>query len=218
VPGSPGARGSLMASARPARRRDAKGLASPGRASPSANGPHPWPEGAAGGSSVITSAGLGVRLARRLDGRLVGRARDRRQLDGLVESAEGDGAAVVVGGEVGVGKTVLVTYVADVASNRVLRVLRARREESEAVLAIATLADKLRPSLNCRRPVVKPSRCAWLLPADSRLARWRRTWGFSQAPRPSSRCRFWLTTFNASILSRGRSCCSPRGAWRPSAS
>ena len=79
------------------------------------------------------------------DGRLVGRVRERRLLDGLVESVEGGGAAVLIAGEAGVGKTALLTHVADVASKRGLRVLRARGEESEAVLAFATLADLLRP-------------------------------------------------------------------------
>ena len=97
-------------------------------------------------SSMITSAGPGVGLAQRLDGRLVGRARERRLLDGLVESVEGGGAAVVIAGEAGVGKTALLTHVADVASERGLRVLKGRGEESEAVLAFATLADLLRPS------------------------------------------------------------------------
>ena len=96
--------------------------------------------------AMITSAGPGVGLAQRLDGRLVGRARERRLLDGLVESVEGGGAAVVIAGEAGVGKTALLMHVAGVASDRGLRVLRARGEESEAVLAFAILADLLRSS------------------------------------------------------------------------
>jgi DNA-binding CsgD family transcriptional regulator/tetratricopeptide (TPR) repeat protein len=95
--------------------------------------------------SMIISAGPETGLAQRLDGRLVGRARERRLLDGLLESAEGGGAAVVIAGEAGVGKTALLTHVADVASERGLRVLKACGEESEAVLAFATLADLLRP-------------------------------------------------------------------------
>ena len=97
-------------------------------------------------TSMITSAGPGIGLTQRLDGRLVGRARERRLLDGLVESVEGGGAAAVIAGEAGVGKTALLTHVAGLASDRGLRVLRARGEESEAVLAFATLADLLRPS------------------------------------------------------------------------
>ena len=96
--------------------------------------------------SMITSSGLIVSLAQRLDGRLVGRARERRLLGGLIESVEGGGAAVVIAGEAGVGKTALLTHVAGMASERGLRVLKGRGEESEAVLAFATLADLLRPS------------------------------------------------------------------------
>ena len=95
--------------------------------------------------SIITNAEPGVGLAQRLDGRLVGRARERRLLDGLVESVEGGGVAVVIAGEAGVGKTALLTHVAGVASRRGLRVLAARGEESEAVLAFATLTDLLPP-------------------------------------------------------------------------
>ena len=95
--------------------------------------------------SMITSAGPGIGFAQRLDGPLVGRARERGLLDGLVESVEGGGAAVVITGEAGVGKTALLMRVADMASERGLRVLRAGGEESEAVLAFAILADLLRP-------------------------------------------------------------------------
>lgn len=85
-------------------------------------------------------------MAQRPCGRLVGRVRERRLLDGLVESVQGGGASVVIAGEAGVGKTALLTHVADVASKRGLRVLRTRGEESEVVLAFAALADLLRPS------------------------------------------------------------------------
>jgi DNA-binding CsgD family transcriptional regulator/tetratricopeptide (TPR) repeat protein len=95
--------------------------------------------------SMSTSAGPEVGLAQRLDGRLVGRARERCLLEGLVESVEGGGSAVVIAGEAGVGKTALFIHVADVASERGLRVLKVGGEESEAVLAFAILADLLRP-------------------------------------------------------------------------
>jgi DNA-binding CsgD family transcriptional regulator len=84
-------------------------------------------------------------LAQGLDGRLVGRTRERRLLDALVEAAAGGGVAIVIAGEAGIGKTALLTYVADVASRRGLRVLAARGEESEAALAFATLTDLLLP-------------------------------------------------------------------------
>ena len=91
---------------------------------------------------VITTAGAQAGSA----GRLVGRVRERRLLDGLIESAEGGGAAALIVGEAGTGKTALLTYVAGVASNRVgWRVLRVRGVESEAGLAFAALADILLP-------------------------------------------------------------------------
>ena len=96
-------------------------------------------------TSMVTSTGPGAGLAQRLDRRLVGRVRERHLLDGLVEQVPDGGAAVLIVGEAGVGKTALLTHAAGVASNRGLRVLRARGEESEAVLAFAILADLLRP-------------------------------------------------------------------------
>jgi energy-coupling factor transporter ATP-binding protein EcfA2 len=67
-------------------------------------------------------------------------------LDGLVESVEGGGAAVLVVGEAGIGKTALLTQVAEMVSHRPgMRVLRARGVESEAVLAFAAIADLLCP-------------------------------------------------------------------------
>ncbi|HTQ91709.1 MAG TPA: LuxR family transcriptional regulator, partial [Streptosporangiaceae bacterium] len=90
-------------------------------------------------------AGPEAGWAQRLDGRLVGRPRERRLLDGLLESVEDGGAAVVITAEAGGGKTALLRHVADVAADRGVRVLRARGEESEAVLAFAAVADLLLP-------------------------------------------------------------------------
>src|SRR5690242_11874860 len=117
----------------------------PGRASPATTGPSQNGR-ASGMSSMIAGAGPGTGWAQRLDGRLVGRVRECGLLGGLVESVEGGGAAVVIAGEAGIGKTALLMHVADMASKRGLRVLRARGEESEAVLAFATLSDLLRPT------------------------------------------------------------------------
>jgi ATP/maltotriose-dependent transcriptional regulator MalT len=78
--------------------------------------------------------------------RLVGRIRERRLLDGLVESVEGGGSAALIVGEAGIGKTALLAHVAEVAARRAgMRVLRACGEESEAVLAFAAVADVLLP-------------------------------------------------------------------------
>ncbi len=78
--------------------------------------------------------------------RLVGRAPERRRLDELIGSAGDGGAAILIAGEPGIGKTALLTHVADVASKHAgLRILRARGEESEAALGYAALADLLTP-------------------------------------------------------------------------
>ena len=68
--------------------------------------------------STITMAGPGAGWAQRLDGRLVGRLRERRLLDGLIESVEDRGSAVVIAAEAGGGKTALLRHVAGVAANR----------------------------------------------------------------------------------------------------
>jgi DNA-binding CsgD family transcriptional regulator/tetratricopeptide (TPR) repeat protein len=95
--------------------------------------------------STITMAGPGGGWAHRLDGRLVGRARERCLLDGLIESVEDGGAALVIAAEAGGGKTALLRHVAAVAASRDMRVLRTRGTESEAVLAHAAVADLLLP-------------------------------------------------------------------------
>ena len=76
----------------------------------------------------------------------VGRVRERRLLDELVDSLQDGGAAVIVVGEAGIGKTALLTYAAGAASERTgMRVLEACGVESEAVLAFAAIADLLHP-------------------------------------------------------------------------
>jgi tetratricopeptide (TPR) repeat protein len=94
---------------------------------------------------MITRAGPGADPVP-LDGRLVGRVQERRLLDELVESVGCGGAAALIMGEAGIGKTALLSHVGHVASKRAgLRVLRAHGEESEAVLAFAVIADLLLP-------------------------------------------------------------------------
>ncbi len=95
--------------------------------------------------SVITKPAGMPGSADRLDGRLVGRVREQRLLDGLIESVEGGGAAALIVGEAGVGKTALLNHVAETSERAGLRVLRARGAESEAVLAFAAIADVLLP-------------------------------------------------------------------------
>ena len=75
---------------------------------------------------------------------LIGRSRERRLLRALVGSVAGGGAAGVVLGEAGVGKTALLREVARTTTHQVSWV---RGDESEAMLPFAAAADLLRPFL-----------------------------------------------------------------------
>src|SRR5712691_2345390 len=102
--------------------------------------------GGSGMASMITRPWAAFNSVYQLNGPLVGRVRERRLLEGLIEAVHGGGAATLVVGEAGVGKTALLTHVAEVAPKQAgMRVLRARGEESEAVLAFAAIADLLLP-------------------------------------------------------------------------
>jgi DNA-binding CsgD family transcriptional regulator len=78
-------------------------------------------------------------------GAMVGREHERHLLGGLVESLDVGGAAVVIHGEPGMGKTALLGFVADCARRRDVRVLTARGIESEAVLPFAGITDLFWP-------------------------------------------------------------------------
>ncbi|WP_268834660.1 AAA family ATPase [Streptomyces olivochromogenes] len=71
-----------------------------------------------------------------------GRQRECRLLDGLLESAMDGGAALLLYGEPGIGKSTMLDY----ATRRDgIRVLRSRGAESETLLPYAVLADLLLP-------------------------------------------------------------------------
>ncbi|MFI0238631.1 AAA family ATPase [Streptomyces sp. NPDC016845] len=72
----------------------------------------------------------------------VGRDRECALLEGLLESLPDRGAALLLRGEPGIGKSHLLGHVADSTHHRVLR---ARGIESEAVLPYTVLADLLLP-------------------------------------------------------------------------
>src|SRR5215472_11901623 len=75
---------------------------------------------------------------------LVGRAAERRQLDGLLRRARaGRSGIVVLRGEPGIGKTALLDYAASRAGS--MRVLRAVGAEAEAGIAFAGLYSLLHP-------------------------------------------------------------------------
>jgi DNA-binding CsgD family transcriptional regulator len=78
---------------------------------------------------------------------LVGRERERHALDGVIASVRsGRSAVLALIGEPGIGKTSLLSYVAESASD--LALLRARGIESEMHLPFAGLYELLRPALH----------------------------------------------------------------------
>ncbi len=74
---------------------------------------------------------------------LVGREREVRAVDTLLDSAAGESAALVIEGDPGIGKTTLWREALTRARERGLRVLEARASAAESVLAYASLADLL---------------------------------------------------------------------------
>ncbi|MFG2387003.1 AAA family ATPase [Streptomyces avermitilis] len=86
---------------------------------------------------------LGIKVTERGPSHeLVGRERERGLIEDLLVAGESSGAALLLWGEPGIGKTTLLDYAAERAGDSVLR---ARGIESETVLPFATLADLLMP-------------------------------------------------------------------------
>src|SRR5215469_16685309 len=78
---------------------------------------------------------------------IVGRSRELARLDDLLAGLlRGEGSALVVHGEAGIGKTTLLDALAERAGERVTA-LRVCAAETEAHLAFAALADLLQPLL-----------------------------------------------------------------------
>jgi DNA-binding CsgD family transcriptional regulator len=80
---------------------------------------------------------------------LVGRPSEREQIDALLASAAaGEGAALVVRGEPGIGKSALLGYAAERAGTLGMRTAHAHGVEAEAELAFSGLQELLRPMLD----------------------------------------------------------------------
>src|SRR5215469_7177368 len=93
------------------------------------------------------------------DSGLCGRRRECARLDGLLAGVRaGHSAALVIHGEVGVGKTALLDYVAESAAD--LRVLRVAGVESEMELAFAALHQMCGPVLDRLGRLPDPQRDA----------------------------------------------------------
>ncbi|MEV6386277.1 AAA family ATPase [Streptomyces sp. NPDC051773] len=96
---------------------------------------------------------------------LVGRERERRLMDDLLVAGGAGGAALLLWGEPGIGKTALLDYAAERATAggsgaRPATVLRARGIETETVLPFATLGDLLMPHSSLFRELPGAQRSA----------------------------------------------------------
>ena len=90
---------------------------------------------------------------------LVGRDRERRELDvALADARLNRSAVLVVAGEAGIGKTVLLDDAAERAQAAGMRVLRARGIESEARVPFAGLLELVRPALSVLERIPQPQR------------------------------------------------------------
>jgi DNA-binding CsgD family transcriptional regulator len=105
-----------------------------------------------------TSSAAGS-VARRPGWQLLGRRRERRLLDRLLEAADdGDGGVLVVHGEAGVGKTALLEYAVTAAAS--FRVLRTVSVEGEMELPFAALQQLCSPILELHEHLPRPQRDA----------------------------------------------------------
>nr|WP_275593174.1 LuxR family transcriptional regulator [Streptomyces deccanensis] len=96
---------------------------------------------------------------------LVGRERERRLMDDLLVAGGAGGAALLLWGEPGIGKTALLDYAAeraraDGSGAAPATVLRARGIETETVLPFATLGDLLMPHSSLFRELPGAQRSA----------------------------------------------------------
>jgi predicted ATPase len=99
---------------------------------------------------------------------LIGRHRELRVLSDLLDGAAGGGAALVVTGDPGIGKSALLRAIERVAGERGWRVLTAAGVQSEAQLPYAGLHQLLRPADSAVRDL-PPLRRDALLSAFGRL-------------------------------------------------
>jgi type II secretory pathway predicted ATPase ExeA len=85
-------------------------------------------------------------------GSLIGRADDLEYIAAFADRAAVSGGALLLSGEAGVGKTVLLDAAAAHAEDAGRRVLRAAGAEFEGTVSFAGLHQLLRPPSNSRSP------------------------------------------------------------------
>ena len=91
---------------------------------------------------------------------LLGRDRETRIISGLIDRLPGDGGALLVRGDAGLGKSALLARAEADAAERGVRVLRTAGVESEAQVAFAGLEQLLRPVLADVAGLAPPQRTA----------------------------------------------------------
>lgn len=93
---------------------------------------------------------------------LVGRTDEMHLISSLVDDLPDSGGALVVRGDAGIGKSALLAWSAQLATDRGFRVLRAGGVESEAQVAFAGLEQLLRPVMPMAHVLASPQRAALL--------------------------------------------------------
>src|SRR5258708_7371904 len=92
---------------------------------------------------------------------IVGRSAELDAIDAFLDRLGREGAAIVFGGQAGIGKTTVWRQVFERAAHRSLPVLSCPPVEAEAKLAFASLADLLEPVADAILPQLpEPQRVA----------------------------------------------------------
>ena len=126
---------------------------------------------------------------------LLGREAEVQLLSGLLDDVEQGGAALVLRGEPGIGKSRLLGEATALAEERKMNVLASRGVQSEARLAFAGLQQLLRPVRSQAAGLSPRTRPCWTLPWASVTTNRRSTfvspWQFStcyRTRRPIAPC------------------------------
>lgn len=109
--------------------------------------------------------------------RLINRDEERRLLDQLVAAVRGgESRALVLHGEAGVGKTALLEYVSERATDAGCRVVSAAGVQAEMELAFASLHELCTPLLERLNAIPKPQQDALSTPSSTKNARCVEPW------------------------------------------